>query len=227
MYLIFDLDDTLYPERSYVESGFRAVAHGLAISRGWDERSSFEHMIATLEREGRGAVFDRLLEHHGAWSRSGVRRCVDAYRGHVPTLSLYRESAALLPTLELPLYLVTDGHKLVQQRKVDSLGIAHWFRKVYLTHRHGVRNAKPSTYCFDRIRERERCDWSDLVYVGDNPAKDFVNLNRVGAHTVRVLTGAHRDVVARPGYDAQITIRSLSDLPSTLAGIRPCSRTPS
>jgi putative hydrolase of the HAD superfamily len=227
MYLIFDLDDTLYPERAYVESGFRAVADDLARRCGWDATSSYEQMIATLDREGRGGVFDRLLERRGVWSRAQVKHCVDTYRRHTPTLALYPESAELLPELPGPIYLVTDGHKLVQQRKVDALGIERWFRKTYLTHRYGVRNAKPSMHCFELIRARERCDWSDLIYVGDNPAKDFVNLNRVGARTVRVLTGAHREVVARPGYDAQITIRSLSELSSILPGIRRCDRTPS
>jgi putative hydrolase of the HAD superfamily len=133
-------------------------------------------------------------------------------------LALYPEAAALLPELAGPLYLVTDGHKLVQQRKVEALGIERWFSKTYLTHRFGVRHAKPSIYCFERIRERERCGWSDMVYIGDNPAKDFVNLNQLGVQTVRVLTGAHKDVTAQAACDARHTIRDLSQLLSLLPG---------
>ena len=51
-----------------------------------------------------------------------------------------------------------------------------------------------------------------MVYVGDNPAKDFVNLIPLGMKTVRVLTGHHKDVVARPGFDAEITIPDLDQL---------------
>ena len=36
MILVFDLDDTLYPERTYVESGFKAVADSLAQKFGFD-----------------------------------------------------------------------------------------------------------------------------------------------------------------------------------------------
>ena len=79
-----------------------------------------------------------------------------------------------------PLYLVTDGHKIAQARKVAALGIHCRFRKVYLTHRYGLRHAKPSIRCFERIRERERCRWDQMVHVADNPAKDFVNLTRLG-----------------------------------------------
>lgn len=210
MVLIFDLDDTLYDERIYVESGFRAVAEFGRSSFGWDGEASFRFMLDVLDREGRGAVFDRWLEAHNSYSKKLVRACLRCYRGHTPRLWLNDEARTLLPQLkDHPLYLVTDGHKIVQQRKVEALGIAPLFRRIFITHRHGVRNAKPSTYCFERIRQLESCRWPDMTYIGDNPAKDFVNLNRQGAHTVRVLTGVHRSAQAAPGYEAQHRIAHL------------------
>jgi putative hydrolase of the HAD superfamily len=50
------------------------------------------------------------------------------------------------------------------------------------------------------------------VYIGDNPAKDFVNLNKLGMNTIRVSTGVHRQVIAQKGFDALRTIRTLADL---------------
>ena len=44
--------------------------------------------------------------------------------------------------------------------------------------------------------------WEELVYIGDNPAKDFVNLNGVGAKTIRVLIGMHADMHALLAHDA-------------------------
>lgn len=219
MLLIFDLDDTLYPERSYVDSGLRCVARHLEDRFGWESNASFEHMIHTLNSEGRGLIFDRLLQQRGALSRKLLKECIDNYRHHRPTLTLYPESAALLASLDPPLYLVTDGHKLVQQRKIEALGIEPMFSKSYLTNRYGRHRAKPDTYCFELIRQREGCDWAQMAYVGDNPVKDFVNLNRLGAHTVRVLTGNHKDVVAARGYDAQHTIRDLTQLMPLLSGL--------
>lgn len=215
--LAFDLDDTLYDERTYVESGLRAVADYGRDQYGWDAEESFALMIEILDREGRGGVFDHWLAHHGRSGKGRVEECVRVYRHHRPSLSLSREAAALLPRLrQYPLYLVTDGHKVVQQRKVEALGIAPLFRQVFITHRYGIRNAKPSLHCFDLIRRREGAAWNDIVYVGDNPAKDFVALNRVGAHTVRVLTGVHAEVRAAPGAEAAHRIASLTDLPKVL-----------
>lgn len=217
---IFDLDDTLYPELSYVYSGFKAVAVHLQAQRGWPEADSLAFMKQVLNREGRGSVFNRLLALHGEMSHSAVVECVKIYRHHAPDICLNDSARYLLAHLAPPLYLVTDGHKWVQQRKVQALGIEPQFTKVFITHRYGVRNAKPSIHCFEVIRTRERCDWTDLVYVGDNPAKDFVNLTPLGVRTIRVLTGEHRSVEAKPGYDALHVIDNLDRLQDCLPDLR-------
>lgn len=211
--LVFDLDDTLYDERTFVESGFRAVAKFGAAEFGWCADSSFNFMVSTLESEGRGAVFNRWLKEFGQPKKSLVKRCIHEYRSHAPVLRMFAEAESLLPRIKaFPLYIVTDGNKCVQRRKARALDLMHHFLWVYITHQYGIKNAKPSTYCFDLIRRRQLCRWSDIVYVGDNPAKDFVGLNALGAKTVRVFTGSHRNVIAAPGHDAQVSIPNLDYL---------------
>lgn len=219
MILIFDLDDTLYDESSFVASGLSAVAHHGEDAFGWDAADSLDFMLEVLEREGRGRVFDRWLELHGQLSRARVAECVKIYRHHRPSLELFPAARVLLDQFRgrVPLYLVTDGHKIVQKNKVDALGLFSAFRRVLITHRFGIHHAKPSIHCFERIRQAEGCSWADMVYVGDNPSKDFVNLNPLGTLTVRVHTGGHRNVVALPGYDAQISIPDLDALSEVLA----------
>src|SRR5699024_3959766 len=111
-----------------------------------------------------------------------------------------------------PLYVVTDGHKIVQKNKVDALGITELFKKIYITHRFGIKNAKPSIYCFEHIKRKENCRWSDMAYVGDNPKKDFVNLTPLGVRTIRVLTGVYRHVQAQSAYEAKSVIDNLGQL---------------
>ena len=219
MILIFDLDDTLYPEISYVHSGFRAVANAMNSLHGWDELVSFQHMLDELRTHGRGAVFNSLLEAHGISSRKSVGACVALYRHHVPAITLAPEAIDFLNRWPTQPYLVTDGHKVAQSKKIKALGLYHRFKRIFITHRYGLRNAKPSPYCFDLIRRAEGCDWSDLVYVGDNPAKDFVSLNALGCTTIRVLTGEHRSVEAKPGHDGQHRIPSLRCLRKLLHGL--------
>jgi len=223
MILVFDLDDTLYDELTFVRSGFRAVAEYGDRHWGWDAEQSYAVMLDVLARQGRGAVFDRWLSGHGVVGRAAVQRCVRVYRHHEPRLRLFPVADELLRTLARAhrLYIVTDGHKVVQANKIGALELEPRVARAYITHRYGIRNAKPSTHCFELIRRRESCRWSDMAYIGDNPAKDFVNLNPLGVQTVRVLTGSHRDVRARAGYDARHTIPDLEHFAALVDQLHP------
>jgi putative hydrolase of the HAD superfamily len=213
---IFDLDDTLYPESSFVESGFRAVADWLLDRFGWNANQSMRLMLDALEQHGRGAVFNCLLTSRKLMSIGLVNECLRVYRHHSPNISLAQNAEHILSDFAEPIYLVTDGHKIVQQNKVRALQIEHYFKKVFITHRYGIKHAKPSTHCFGIIRREEGCEWSDMVYVGDNPAKDFVNLTPLGVLTIRVLTGEHRNVRTKTEFEATHVIANLSELPILL-----------
>jgi|SanBayMetagenome_1026888.scaffolds.fasta_scaffold03729_6 putative hydrolase of the HAD superfamily len=228
MIIIFDLDDTLYNERMYVEGGLRSVASFGAEQFGWDREVSFNFMIDILDREGRGSIFDKWLAINGRYSKTLVGECVRIYRHHSPQLQLCPEAVELLPLLsKYPLYLVTDGHKIVQKKKIQSLNLSPFFRYMFITHCYGIRHAKPSTYCFAKIREREKCQWHQMVYIGDNPAKDFVNLKPLGVHTVRVLTGVHRKTQAQPDYEAHQIIENLGYFYPLLKNLEQCHKMPS
>lgn len=218
MVLIFDLDDTLYDEMTYVVSGLCAVAKFGETFFGWESGQSLAFMQAHLLQHGRGKVFDEWLRAHGRHSTKRVAECVNIYRHHKPHISLFPFTSRVLEQYQgiEPMYLVTDGHKIVQQNKIEALKLEPIFKKTFITHRFGIRHAKPSLHCFEIIRRTERCEWSDMVYVGDNPTKDFVNLNRVGAMTVRVRTGSHATVMALPGYEARAKISDLDSLPVIL-----------
>ena len=220
MILIFDLDDTLYDERTYVMSGLRAVAEFTFQEFGWDVDQSFKQMFAVLEKNGRGRVFDDWLLSREKFSKKLVQQCLRVYRHHQPSISIAGETRELLENLRqrYPLYIVTDGHKVVQRKKIDALSISPFFKRVFITHRFGIHNAKPSLHCFNLIKSAECVEWHQLAYIGDNPLKDFVNLNRIGAKTIRVLTGAYADMKAVPGYDAQISISNLHLLSPIMLG---------
>ena len=209
MVLVFDLDDTLYDELTFVRRGLRAVAEWGEAAYGWDAAPSYRTMSHLLATKGRGRIFNDWLQGRGC-----VRTAVHVYRHHRPRIALWGTAAVALAAVRShPCYLVTDGHKIVQANKIEALRLTDRFKHAYITNRYGRANAKPSTYCFDLIRRREGCEWSDMAYVADNPAKDFVSLNPLGVHTVRVLTGQYRGVHSHNGFEARHRIRTLSTLP--------------
>jgi len=213
--IIFDLDDTLYEEMSFVRSGFRAVASFLQREvPGAQADLCYAWMMDELERNGRGRVFDAVLERLGSYTRRGVARCVQVYRKHSPDIRLFPDAIRVLQTLEgRPMYIVTDGNPLVQAAKLRALGLndGEAVRKCYLTRRYGLHHEKPSPFCFLRILQRERIPPERAVYVGDNPHKDFVGIKPLGFRTVRVKRGAYRSVVLDDAHEAETKVENLDE----------------
>ena len=89
------------------------------------------------------------------------------------------------------IYLVTDGNPKVQQSKINKLKIKRYFKNIYYTSLFGNTAHKPSLKVFSYIIKKEK-KFRDLIYIADNPFKDFKNLNKVNAITIRVLNGYFR-----------------------------------
>ena len=211
--LVFDLDDTLYPELSYVHSGFRAVAAFLSPVLGVPTQALAAGMIAEEAVQGRGQVFDNVLRRHGRWSKALVAACLRTYRQHRPELTLYPDAERCLTRFaEWPLYIVTDGHKEVQARKVAALGLAGRVRHAYLTNRYGRHRAKPDPQVFELICRREGVAPGEVTYVGDNVRKDFVGIKPLGFRTVRILRGNYAHLAADAAHEADRSIHTLDEL---------------
>ena len=211
--LVFDLDDTLYPELSYVHSGFRAVATFLSPLLGVPVEVLAAGMTAGEAAHGRGQVFDNVLRQHGRWSKALVAASLRAYRQHQPQISLFPDAErALVRFAGQPLYLVTDGHKEVQARKVAALGLAGRVRHAYLTNRYGRHRAKPNPHVFNLICQREKVTPADVTYVGDNVKKDFVGIKPLGFNTVRIRRGNYAHYAADAAHEAARIIDSLDEL---------------
>ncbi|GCD81159.1 HAD family hydrolase [Parageobacillus thermoglucosidasius] len=217
--VVFDLDDTLYDELTFVRSGFRAVAAFLRNIINISEEELFEWMWTRLQTNGRGAIFDDLLHHFGAYSKTMVRKCISVYRMHKPDIVLPETTITCLEQLkDRPLYIVTDGNKIVQHNKLEALHLYKKMKHCYVTHRYGIHNAKPSPYCFMHIVKREKVSPHDVVYIGDNPKKDFVGIKPLGFRTIRVMTGQYRSIEMPKEYEADIRIESLTQLKDVLNG---------
>ncbi len=49
--------------------------------------------------------------------------------------------------------------------------------------------------------------WSkDIVYIGDNPNKDFVNIKKLGFRTIRVLKGMFSNSNKETKFEAELNI---------------------
>ena len=210
--VVFDLDDTLYPERVYVESGFRAVAVWTEQHLGVPAQRAYAFLLGLFEAGVRGDTFDRFLKSEGVERDGWVPRMVRVYREHEPRIASYPEVPELLGRLRarLRLGLVTDGQSAVQRGKMAALGLAPSFDAVVYNDEFGRRAWKPSPRGFQIVLERLGVEARAAVYVGDNPVKDFLGARGAGMSTVRVrsplgLYSRREPVSPRHAPEAEIT----------------------
>src|SRR5688500_742872 len=89
--VVFDLDDTLYPERDFVLSGFAAVDAWLQANHRID---GFAEKAEALFAAGhRGHIFDQALELLDvSMAEALVPAMIEIYRRHPPALHLYSDA---------------------------------------------------------------------------------------------------------------------------------------
>jgi len=222
--IVFDLDDTLYPERDYVFSGFRAVATWAEEHLGIPADQGFTELRRLFEDGVRGDTFDRWLESHGLKPDEWVPRMVQVYREDHPHIEAYPEVPGLLQRLR-PRYrlgLVSDGHAEVQKRKLTALGLASCFDVLVFSDEWGREAWKPNSRPFEIALERLKVIGSEAVYVADNPTKDFLGARQVGIWTVRLrrLDGLYSHLEPpSPDHAPDVEIESLDGLEAILQGI--------
>jgi len=213
--LIFDLDDTLCPERDFVLKRLAVVARHLAERYG-PRINFFSELVRCYEGDMRTHVFDTVLERAGVGPDAEVvRELVALYRRQPVEVTLYPE---VRPALEfwsgrLPLGLITDGYGPTQRKKVEVLGIAAYFRAIVYTHDLGPEYIKPSAAPFEAVREAIGFG-GPAVMVGDNPVLDFPAPKRMGWVTVRIVRPEAKaaQASADPACPPDHVIRTLDEL---------------
>lgn len=219
MILVFDLDDTLYPEITYVKSGFMAVSIFLNQNFKLDQDLVYSKMLDLLKKEGRGNIFDEVLKTYSIFTVKNLKKCISIYRKHIPNINLYKDTERCISRFKMyKKYIVTDGNSIVQRKKISALDLSKNFEKIYTTYQYGISYSKPSIKCFKMIIKKEEINPRDMVYIGDNPHKDFINLKKIGIHTIRIQRGYFKDTVLDSKHEAEFTFNNLDCITKKMIG---------
>ncbi len=200
--IAFDLDDTLYKEKDFVVSGRHAVAETIATSTGLDG-----DILRRVMAEG-GDAFDAVL---GFLAAKGIRDyniadVLEIYRSHRPDIKLDPDAETTLNELcrrGIDIALITDGRSATQRNKISALGLYRFFApdRIYISGETGADKHTPLAYM--NVANSAGAP-RRLVYIGDNPAKDFVNANLAGWTTIML----------RDSRGINIHRQNLRDMPS-------------
>jgi putative hydrolase of the HAD superfamily len=214
--IVFDLDETLYPERRFALSGFAAVANTVQEQYGVPSRVAFGVLRRALA-SGRRAVAFQELATRFAWSDEVIETLTLAFRRHEPRLRLPRESATVLLELrrDWKIGVLTNGDPEIQARKVRALSLSSYVDSVVFAMNHGP--GKPALSAFREALDQLECRASRAVFVGDNPLCDIAGARAAGIKTIRVRRGIHSRIPLNADDEADRVVESLINVPA-LAG---------
>ncbi len=211
--IVFDLDNTLYPERRFVLSGFAAVSRHLERQMGVPRCRSFRVLGMALRRGHRGTALQALCAELGLPDEM-IPRLVDVIRTHRPRLRLPADSARVLMALrrEWRIAVLTNGLPPVQARKVRALGLAPLVDHVVFACEHSPKG-KPDKAAFVETLHRLGTEGRETVFVGDDPFCDIAGARRAGLRTIRVGRGP-LSAAAAIENEADTVVRLMADVPA-------------
>jgi putative hydrolase of the HAD superfamily len=214
--LIVDLDDTLYPRRDFLLSGFSAVAAHAATVHHVDVVPLF----ATLERalgEGESSkALQRLCAEH-ALPNVDVQSLLQIFRDHTPTLTFDDDVAPALRRMRAAgwrIVILTNGLPSVQERKLAALGATALVDHVVYAEQFAPKG-KPAPDTFRQALSRLALPAARCVCVGDDPINDIAGARAVGLRTIRIT----RHTGFAPKREADAVARNFDEVPALAAGL--------
>lgn len=217
-FIAFDLDDTLYKERTYVESGLRAVVAAIAAETG----IAAGELAALVAKSDTGSeALDALaarLQGTPAEAAFPMWRMVTTYRNHRPEIRTTPRVHAVLEALKARghrLALITDGNTVRQHAKIRALGLDRHFGPADIIVSEDLGSDKTTPVPF--AAAEAMAPGMRRLYVGDNAAKDFYWPNLRGWFTVMLRDTAGLNIhpqrpAEHPAHRPAMTVRSLEAL---------------
>lgn len=184
--VVFDLDDTLYPEVDYVDSGVRHVC--AQIEALYDQRI-FTNVKNALNLDPKLDWLTLACEL-SKLPITAKESLLWMYRLHLPDITLSahcNEALKIIRAASRATVILTDGRSITQKLKLKALGLSTWH--AYISEEYG--EPKPSPDRFKIIQEDYPAQ--TYIYVADNVQKDFLGCNPLGWITV-CMRGSNRNV---------------------------------
>ena len=215
--LLFDLDDTLYDEKQFVQSGFTKVAEFVEDEFKIEKEVYYKILIDIFNRGSRGNIFNLALDRANvAYEENIIHAMVKIYREHNPKIRLDKDVKSLLRKLKgsYSLGIITDGYFEAQKKKVQALKLEELFDSIIYMDKYGKEYWKPNVLGYKLALEKFQVLPEEVIYIGDNPYKDFIGAKKIGIPTVRILQPGREYYKVRldKEHEADYEIRELHEI---------------
>jgi len=175
--VLFDLDNTLYAEKSYLHAAYKAIAKNISeLEKNQDEKALANFLIKTFDAFGRDQLFDKLIEEFKIESVN-IEQMLDWMRTvqlgeKLPLFPLSHE--LLIKALgHCKVFIITNGNVIQQANKVDQLDWGGLRKHIDIIYANATQ-PKPATASFDslQIPSHLKC-----IYIGDTESDQLFAKN--------------------------------------------------
>lgn len=214
--VVFDLDDTLISEKEYIKSGYRHIAEVVSQRFNFNKDQVYIDLFQLFKKSPHN-VFNRLYEKYNIeYSKDMIIDLVNEYRGHFPNIKFYDDVLPCLNELKklgVKIGIITDGYAIAQRQKLIAVEADKYFDEIIVTDELGREYWKPHPKAFEIIKERFEVSFDEMVYVGDNPEKDFYISTIYPIKTIRILRdGVHKNNCYLDGIREDFSLDKLINL---------------
>ncbi|WP_336866200.1 HAD family hydrolase [Peribacillus frigoritolerans] len=214
--VVFDLDDTLISEKKYIKSGYQYISKILSARYDKDAQELYQ-LLFKLFNESPHNVFNRILDKMGiSYTKNDILEMVEEYRDHLPDIEFFDDVLPCLKELKkknIKIGVITDGYATAQRQKLKVIKATNFFDEIIVTDELGREYWKPHPKAFEMMKEKLNVEFNEMIYVGDNPEKDFYISSIYPTETIRIYRdGVYRDRKYLYNIKENHSIHCLSEL---------------
>ncbi len=179
-HIVFDLDDTIYKEINFVQSAFNYINNYIKLKFELDLSTHIENCI-----NNNRSFYDLITQNLNKKDFS-LDTFLELYRYHMPDISLPEDTSFFLSSLNsrnIGFSILTDGRSVSQRNKLHALGIIKAAENIIISDETGYE--KPHIFNFKILNDLYRD--KKLIYIADNPAKDFLAPKQLKWETICLL----------------------------------------
>lgn len=213
--IIFGLDETLV-DRTATVMNFLDEQYERFSDQLTCPKDTFIDSVMTHQKNG---YADKLVAYKQACSEHGVLIAEDLFQDFK---ARYGSEAVCFPgvssTLEklsadYSLAIITNGRSSGQNKKIDSIGIRHFFASIKISEEEGIK--KPNEEIYRLCLRDLGLPAPDCLFIGDNPAVDVITPKNMGMKAVWV-----RSIHYDEPDEADAVVGSIVELPNLIARMK-------
>jgi putative hydrolase of the HAD superfamily len=162
-------------------------------------------------------VFNRLLDSiEIKYTKDTILELVEEYRNHLPSIEFFPDVLPCLKYLKkkgIKVGIITDGYSNAQRQKLNAVKAYDYFDEIIITDELGREYWKPHPKAFEMMKEILNVEFDEMIYVGDNPEKDFYISKIYPLKTVRIYReGVYKDSSYLDNVKESHSIHSLIEI---------------